>query len=136
MSLGALAGAVGLVAALAGCSSNMPGRSRVSAGPENVEAASVRLFAPESGAWVTEAMPLFQWAVPASASAWLDLCADRECEHVVETVEVTGRRQMRLLTGSARELYWRVRTTRSTSPIWLVRRRPGRQPQGGGYIFG
>lgn len=81
-------------------------------------------------------MPLLRWTAPADEPAWLEICVDRECGAIIETIEVTGQRQARVLIGAAREIFWRVRVEGAVSDIWRIRTPRSPQPQDPRWIFG
>lgn len=83
--------------------------------------AIVRPVAPLATARTTSRRPTFRWATTSSSPATLEICVDRACASVVDTVTTADDHAAPSADLPSGMLWWRVRVGSDVSTTWQVR---------------
>lgn len=94
-------------------SGGLPGANR---GPEAGQGAPVRPLSPLSGSMSGSRQPILKWTPPTRAT--VEVCADRGCGHVLESIEANHGEARPVAPLPAGPVFWRVVTNRSPSAAW------------------
>ena len=108
-----------LFAAVAvGCGDDDPGRELSSSGIVRTRGGPIRPIAPLSGSVSGSRQPVFSFNE--GRSGRVDICYDRACEHVIESIQSNYGRAQPETPLPAGTLFWRVVSHHGPSAVWQL----------------